>query len=127
MGVTVDFHHDLQAMLDELEETYDGRIMSPQGKIIRVMPLAKRSEENGEGAVFHGEVYVTTLMHDEIYQALLTTVPLAGDGDQEKGWRDMHDELKSLASRVEWEISSRGFIIRRGRYVFRGEDAQLFE
>ena len=127
MGVVVDFENGLYAMLDELEETYDGRILSPQGKIIRVMPRAAKSEENGGTWVFQGRVYVTTLMHDEIYQALLETAPVNGDGDHEEKWRETREELQKLTEEIEKEISRRGFIIRRGRYVFKGEEPHASE
>ncbi len=122
MGVVVDFDDGLHAMLDELEETYDGRILSPQGKIIRVMPLAMRSMDNGDSWAFHGHVYVTTLIHGEIYQALLATAPISGDGDHEEKWQETREELKKLTAEIEREISGRGFIIRRGRYLFKGEE-----
>jgi len=126
MGVVVDFNDSLYAMLDELEETYDGRILSPQGKIIRITPLAIRKEVNG-GAVFHGKVYVTTLIHGEIYQALVETAPVASDGDHDSKWQETREELQKLTEGIEREISRRGFIIRRGRYIFKGENPHLSE
>jgi len=124
MGVVVDFDNGLQALLDELEETYDGRILSPQGKVIRVMPLALREKENS-ALIFYGHVYVTTLMYDEIYQALLGTAPIEADGDHDEKWLQAHEELNRLTSEIEQEISGRGFIIRRGRYIFRGDSPHI--
>ena len=70
MGVVVTFGGDLEAMLDEMQETYDGRILSPQGKIVRVMPEAQRKQEDSTW-MFHGHVYVTAMMGEEIYEAVL--------------------------------------------------------
>jgi hypothetical protein len=126
MGVVVDFAEGIYAMLDELQETYDGRILSPQGKIIRIMPRVFKKEENG-GELFHGRVYVTTLMHDEIYQALLEVPAVYSDGDRDKKMQEISEELQQLTDEIEEEISHRGFIIRRGRYIFKGEDPHLAE
>jgi hypothetical protein len=126
MGVVVDFVDGLEAMLDELQETYDGRILSPQGKIVRVMPVTVRKEEDGRW-MFHGHVYVTTMMGEEIYQALLETVPLIGFPAAEEKWREANEELERLVGEVESRITERGFIIRRGRYIFKGEDPHLTE
>lgn len=126
MGVVVDFASGLDAMLDELQETYDGRILSPQGKVIRVMPIAVRKEEDGMW-MFHGHVYVTTLMGEEIYQALLETVPLVGLPVPEDKWREANEELDKLVDMIEGKITDRGFLIRRGRYIFKGEDPHLAE
>jgi hypothetical protein len=126
MGVVVDFTGGLDAMLDELQETYDGRILSPQGKVIRVMPVAVRKEEDGMW-MFHGHVYVTTLMGEEIYQALLETVPLVGLPVPEDKWKEASEELDRLVDLIEGKITARGFLIRRGRYIFKGEDPHLAE
>lgn len=126
MGVVVDFAGGLDAMLDELQETYDGRILSPQGKVIRVMPVAVRKEEDGMW-MFHGHVFVTTLMGEEIYQALLETVPLVGlPVPEDKIW-EADQELERLVEMIEGKITERGFLIRRGRYIFKGEDPHLSE
>ena len=126
MGVVVDFAGGLDAMLDELQETYDGRILSPQGKVIRVMPVAVRKEEDGMW-MFHGHVYITTLMGEEIYQALLETVPLVGLPVPEDKWKEANEELQKLMDMIESKVSERGFLIRRGRYIFKGEDPHLAE
>jgi hypothetical protein len=126
MGIVVDFDGGLEAMLDELEETYDGRILSPQGKIIRVMPVAIRKEEDSTW-MFHGHVYITTMMGEEIYQATVETMPVLGHPDPEDKWREAREELKRLTAEIESDISERGFIIRRGRYIFKGEDPHLSE
>ncbi len=126
MGVVVDFGSGLEAMLDELQETYDGRILSPQGKIIRVMPEAVRRHED-DTWVFHGHVYVTTMMGDEIYEAKLETVPVLGYPVPEEKWRVALEYLESLTSDIEAKIAERGFIIRRGRYVFRAEEPAVSE
>jgi len=126
MGVVVDFDGGLEAMLDELEETYDGRILSPQGKIIRVMPVAIRKEEDSTW-MFHGHIYITTLMGEEIYQAKVETMPVLGHDDPEGKWREAREELKRLTSEIESNIAVRGFIIRRGRFIFKGEDPHLSE
>ncbi|RJP35667.1 MAG: hypothetical protein C4536_00205 [Actinobacteria bacterium] len=126
MGVVVDFNNGLEDMLDELEETYDGRILSPQGKIIRVMPIAIRKEEDSRW-MFHGHIYVTAIMGEEIYQSLLETVPVLGYPDPDQKWREARDDLKKLTFEVERSISARGFLIRRGRYIFKGEDPHVSE
>ncbi len=126
MGIVVDFDGGLEAMLDELEETYDGRILSPQGKIIRVMPVAVRKEEDSTW-MFHGHIYVTTMMGDEIYQSTVETVPVLGHDNPEEKWREAREELARLTSKIESDISGRGFIIRRGRYIFKGEDPHTTE
>ncbi len=120
MGIVVDFESGLDAMLDELEETYDGRILSPQGKVIRIMPQALRTESNG-GEIFHGKIYVTTLVHGEIYQAVIETPIVNGYEDKEARWQEVREELRKLTEKIEREIAERGFIIRRGRYLFKGE------
>ncbi|MBC7230511.1 MAG: hypothetical protein H5T74_09015 [Actinobacteria bacterium] len=122
MGIIVDFGDDLDHMLDELEETYDGRILSPQGKIIRVMPVVVRKEEESGLWMFHGHVYVTTIFDQEIYQALLQTVPIIGLHDLEERQREARAELDKLTAKVEEKIRERGFIIRRGRYQFSPEE-----
>jgi hypothetical protein len=126
MGVVVDFVGGLDAMLDELQETYDGRILSPQGKIVRVLPIAMRKEEEGTW-IFHGHIYVTTMMGEEIYQAHLETVPLVGLPVPEEKWREVNDELEKLTADIERKITDRGFIIRRGRYTFKGEYPHVSE
>jgi len=126
MGIVVDFDGGLEAMLDELEETYDGRILSPQGKIIRVMPVAIRKEEDSTW-MFHGHIYVTTMMGEEIYQATVETMPVLGHPEPEDKWREAREELARLTAEIESSISERGFIIRRGRYIFKGEDQHLSE
>jgi hypothetical protein len=126
MGVVVDFVGGLDAMLDELQETYNGRILSPQGKVVRVMPVAIRKEEDGMW-MFHGHVFVTTMMGEEIYQALLETVPVIGVPVPEEKWHEANEELKKLVAETEHKITERGFLIRRGRYIFKGEDPHLSE
>lgn len=122
MGIIVDYGDDLDHMLDELEETYDGRILSPQGKIIRVMPVVLRKEEESGVWMFHGHVYVTTIFDEEIYQSLLQTVPVIGLRDLEEREHEAQEELDKLTSEVERKITERGFIIRRGRYQFSPEE-----
>ena len=124
MGVVVDFDKGLDALLDELEETYDGRILSPQGKVVRVMPIAIRKEEDGVW-MFHGHVFITTLMGEEIYQARLETIPIVGLPEEK--WREANVELEKLTGGIEQMITERGFLIRRGRYIFKGEDPHLTE
>ena len=121
MGIVVDFAASVGAMLDELQETYDGRILSPQGKIIRVMPIA-RNVHNGNGTwKTYGQVYVTTVLDGKIFQARLETDAVKGTAVSEEGRRKVEEALESLTRVVEELIRSRGFIIRRGRYVFKGE------
>ena len=120
MGVVVDFEGDLGAMLEELLETYDGRILSPQGKVVRVMPVGISKEEDGTW-MFHGHVYITTLMGEEIYQAKLQMVPLVGEPVLEEKWREANHELEKLLSETEGKICEKGFLIKRGRYIFKGE------
>ena len=122
----VDFGSDLDAMLDELQETYDGRILSPQGKIVRVMSEPIRKQENGTW-VFHGHVYVTVMMGEEIYEARMETIPVLGHPVPEEKWREAREALERLAAEVDAKIAERGFIIRRGRYVFRGDEPAAVE
>lgn len=122
----MDFGSGLDSMLDELQETYDGRILSPQGKIVRIMPEAIKRHED-ETWVFHGHVYVTTMMGEEIYEARLETVPVLGYPVPEEKWREALQALESLTAEVEEKITQRGFIIRRGRYVFRGDEPAAAE
>ena len=126
MGIVVDFNGGLESMLDELEETYDGRILSPQGKIIRVMPVSTRKEEDSTW-MFHGHIYVTTMMGDEIYQATVETMPVLGHDDPDGKWREAREELNRKTLEIESHISGRGFIIRRGRYIFKGEAPHVME
>jgi len=122
MGVVVDFVDGLSVMLDELQETYNGRILSPQGKIIRVLPVAKR-KQNGDGMwVFYGQVFVTTLIDDMILLARLETEPVLASGDLEGKWKEVKLELDRLTREAELLIEDRGFIIKRGRYYFAGDD-----
>ncbi len=122
MGVIVDFGGDLDHMLDELEETYDGRILSPQGKVIRVMPEVVRREEEDGLWLLHGHVYVTTMFDEQIYQALLQTVPMVSQRGLEESEREVREELARVTAEVERKVTERGFIIRRGRYHFSAED-----
>lgn len=126
MGVMVDFGIDLDAMLDELQETYDGRILSPQGKIVRVMSEPVRKQEDGTW-VFLGHVYVTVMMGEEIYEARMETIPVLGHPVLDEKWREAQEALERLAAEVEAKIAERGFIIRRGRYVFRGDEPAAVE
>lgn len=122
MGIAVDFVDDVDNMLDELEETYNGRILSPQGKIIRVMPVAKK-KQNGNGTwVFYGQVYVTTLIDEMILLARLETDHIAGAPVPEEKWKEACQELDRLTREVELLVRDRGFIVRRGRYFFSGDE-----
>lgn len=125
MGIIVDFGDRLDDMLDELEETYDGRILSHQGKILRVMPVGQRREEEGRIWVFHGHVYITTIMGDEIYQCLIETVPVIGLPVPEHKWEETRETLDLLTAEIEEKITRRGFIIRRGRYQFSAEEPRI--
>lgn len=123
MGVVVDFVDGLSVMLDELQETYNGRILSPQGKIIRVMPIAKK-KRNGSGTwSFYGQVFVTTLMDDMILMAKLDTPSVTDTHELGDGWEESRKELDRLAGEVEALIEDRGFIVKRGRYFFSGDES----
>ncbi len=125
MGIVVDFGDGLEHMLDELEETYNGRILSPQGKVIRVMPVIVRREEESGSWMFHGHVHVSTIFGDEIYQALMQTVPIVSMCGLEEKEREAREDLEKLVGEVERKIRERGFIIRRGRYQFREESRPI--
>jgi hypothetical protein len=122
MGVVVDFVDGIDVMLDELQETYDGRILSPQGKVIRVLPIAKK-KQNGDGMwVFYGQVYVTTLIDDMILLARLETEHVVATEDLKLKWKEARLELDRLAREAELLIEDRGFVIKRGRFYFSGDD-----
>jgi hypothetical protein len=122
MGVVVDFVDGIDVLLDELEETYDGRILSPQGKIIRVLPIIKK-RQNGDGIwIFYGQVYITTLIDDMILLARLETEPVSASQDFEQKYREVDLELDRTTKEAELLIEDRGFIIKRGRYFFSGDD-----
>ena len=121
MGIVVDFVDGIDVMLDELEETYDGRILSPQGKVIRVLPIAKK-RQNGDGMwAFYGQVYVTTLIDDMILLSRLETDPVLASQDLEKKWKEATLELDRLTREAELLIEDRGFMIKRGRFYFSGD------
>ena len=122
MGVVVDFVDGIDVMLDELQETYDGRILSPQGKVIRVLPIAKK-KQNGEGMwLFYGQVYITTLIDDMILLSRLETEPVLASQDLERKWKETSLELDRLTREAELLIEDRGFMIKRGRFYFAGDD-----
>ncbi|MDY6795112.1 MAG: hypothetical protein SWK76_07510 [Actinomycetota bacterium] len=126
MGVVVDFGGGLDVFLDELEETYNGRILSPQGKIVRVFPVAKQ-KSNGGGSLFYGQVYVTTIFDGSIYQAKLETAPMPGDTAPQKSWMESCARLDELDQKVRDKVEDRGFLVRHGRYLYRGEEPYHYE
>ena len=122
MGIVVDFVDGIDVMLDELEETYDGRILSPQGKVIRVLPIAKK-KQNGDGMwLFYGQVFITTLIDEMILLSRLETEPVLASQDLERKWKEARLELDRLAREAELLIEDRGFMIKRGRFYFSGDD-----
>lgn len=122
MGVVVDFIDDLSVMLDELQETYNGRILSPQGKIIRVMPVSRKREIGDGRWEYYGQVYITTLIDSTILLARLETDHGHGaeKGGDARAEADL--ELERLTREAELMIEDRGFILKRGRYYFAGDD-----
>ncbi len=121
MGVVVDFGENLDSMLDELQEKYDGRIFSPQGKTIRVQPFS-RKWINGRGRwIFRAGVYVSTLDEDRILQCRLDTGRVESDSENGARWERLLTDLEDLTRRAKDCVRERGFIIREGRYLFRGE------
>lgn len=123
MGVVVDFGENLESMLNELLEKYDGRIFSPQGKVIRILPFT-RKWLNGKGKwIFRGGVYVSTLDEERILQCRLEAMREESDGENGTSWEKILAETEELTCRVQEEVESHGFIIKQGRYLFRGEQA----
>lgn len=121
MGVVVDFGDALESMLNEMQETYDGRIRSPQGKIIRVQPFAKKWFNRRGKWVYRAGVYVSTLDDGRIFQCKLETERQEGESDDRSSWERCLAEMDELVCKAENLIEERGFIIKRGRYVFKGE------
>jgi len=122
MGIVVDFVDGIDVMLDELQETYDGRILSPQGKVIRVLPIAKKKQNGDRAWAFYGQVYVTTLIDDMILLARLETEHFLASEDLKGKWKEAKLELDRLTREAELLIEDRGFMIKRGRFYFSGDD-----
>lgn len=121
MGVVVDFGDALESMLSEIQETYDGRIRSPQGKIIRVQPFARKWFNRKGKWVYRAVVYISTLDDGRIFQCKLETERREGESDDHSSWERCLAEMGDLVCKAENLIEERGFIIKRGRYVFKGD------
>ncbi len=121
MGVVVDFGDSLGSMLDEMQETYDGRIRSPQGKIIRVQPFARKWYSHKGKWIYRAGVYISTLDDGRIYQCKLETERKEDESSGDSSWERCLEEMEELVRKVESLIEGRGFIIKRGRYVFKGD------
>lgn len=121
VGVVVDFGDALESMLDEVQETYDGRIRSPQGKVIRVQPYARKWHNRKGRWIFRSGVYVSTLDNGMIFQCRLETERREAGGDDHSSWEECLEEMERLTRETESLIEKRGFIIKRGRYVFKGD------
>lgn len=61
VGTEIGFGDGLESMLDELREAYDGKILSPRDRIIRVMHSARRRMNGKETRIFRAGVGVATL------------------------------------------------------------------
>lgn len=121
--MVIDFGDALESMLDEMQETYDGRIRSPQGKIIRVQPFA-RKWLNGRGKwTYRAGVCISALDDGKIYQCKLEAERREDEDGGDSSWMRCLGEMEEMAGRAEGIIRERGFIIKHGRYVFRGERA----
>lgn len=121
MGVVVDFGDALESMLDEMQETYDGRIRSPQGKVIRVQPFARKWYNRAGRWKFRAGVYVSTLNDGMIFQCKLETEGKEGGIDNHSSWEECLGKMERLTGKAENLIEERGFIIKRGRYIFKGD------
>ena len=108
-------------MLDEMQETYDGRIRSPQGKIIRIQPFARKWYNRTGRCVFRAGVYVSTLNDGKIFQCKLETERKDDKIGNYSSWEECLREMERLTGKAENLIGERGFIIKRGRYVFKGD------